>query len=95
MSAICLSRSHALDATRRSEAFEQLSTHLSEALGAAVTSQDWTLDFKGKGFSGTVTLSDCHVECEIQLGMMMRPLKGVITREIEAGLAQYLGDTGH
>jgi len=25
----------------------------------------------------------------------MRPLKGVITREIEAGLAQYLGDTGH
>ena len=95
MSAIRLSRSHALDATRRREAFTQLSTHLIETLGAAVTSQDWTLDFKGKGFSGMVTLGDCHVECEIQLGMIMRPLKGVITREIEAGLAQYLGDTGH
>ena len=79
MSAICLSRSHALDTVRRSEAFEQLSTHLSETLGAAVTSQDWTLDFKGQGFSGTVTLGDCHVECEIQLGMMMRPLKGAVS----------------
>ena len=95
MSAIRRSRPHAFDATRRREAFEQLSTHLSENLSAAVTSQDWTLDFKGKGFSGTVTLSECHVECEIQLGMVMRPLKGVITREIEAGLAQYLGDTDH
>ncbi|GIR71339.1 MAG: hypothetical protein CM15mP74_25900 [Halieaceae bacterium] len=27
-----------------------------------------------------------HVEGEITLGLMMRPLKGVIEREIEAGL---------
>ena len=58
----------ALDATHRREAFEQLSTHLSETLGAAVTSQDWTLDFKGKGFSGTVTLSDCHVSVKFSSG---------------------------
>jgi len=27
----------------------------------------------------------------VRLGLMMRPLKGVITREIEAGLDHYLG----
>jgi putative polyhydroxyalkanoate system protein len=94
MSAICLSQPHQLDASRRRQAFEQLSTHLSKTLGATVTSQEWTLDFEGKGFTGTVTLGDRHVECEIKLALMMRPLKGVITREIEAGLAQYLDDTG-
>ena len=29
---------------------------------------------------------------EVRLGLMMRPLKGVITREIEAGLDHYLTD---
>ena len=94
MSAICLSRPHELDATRRRQAFEQLSAHLTKALGTTVTSEEWTLDFGGKGFTGTVTLGTCHVECEIRLGLVMRPLKGVITREIEAGLTQYLGNTG-
>jgi hypothetical protein len=32
------------------------------------------------------------VEREARLGLMMRPLKGVITKEIEAGLAQYLDE---
>ena len=94
MSAICLSRSHELNEMFRQQAFEALSRHLSEALGATVTRQAWTLDFEGKGFVGTVTLGEGHVECDIKLGILMRPLKGVITREIEAGLTQYLGDTG-
>ena len=94
MSAICLSRCHELSETRRKQAFEELSLHLSETLGAAVTCQAWTLEFEGKGFVGTVTLGEAHVECEIRLGIMMRPLKDVITREIEAGLVRYLGDAG-
>ena len=94
MSVICFSRPHELDATRRRQAFEQLSAHLTETLGTTVTSEEWTLDFGGKGFTGTVILGTCHVECEMKLGLVMRPLKGVITSEIEAGLSQYLGDTG-
>ena len=94
MSAIYLSRSHGLSETRRQQALKELSLHLSEALGAAVTRQAWTLEFEGEGFVGTVTLGEGHVECEIKLGIMMRPVKGVITREIEAGLASYLGETG-
>jgi len=29
----------------------------------------------------------------VHLGILMRPMKKAITREIEAGLSQYLGDT--
>ena len=94
MSAISLSRSHGLNETRRQQALKELSLQLSETLGAAVTRQAWTLEFEGEGFVGTVTLGAGYVECEIKLGIMMRPFKGVITREIEAGLARYLGDTG-
>lgn len=49
-------------------------------------------NFDGSGFSGTVTLENERVMGEIRLGLMMRPLKGVITREIEAGLDYYLAD---
>ena len=37
-------------------------------------------------------LDDERVVGEVRLGLMMRPLKGVITREIEAGLDHYLAD---
>jgi hypothetical protein len=39
-----------------------------------------------------VELEDERVVGEVRLGLMMRPLKGVITREIEAGLDHYLAD---
>ena len=51
MSAICLSRSHERCETRRQQALKELSLHLGEALGAAVTRQAWTLEFEGEGFS--------------------------------------------
>ena len=51
-----------------------------------------TIQFDGKGVSGTVTLDDERVVGEVRLGLIMRPLKGVITREIEAGLDHYLAD---
>ena len=70
----------------------RLAAHLGEALGTSVAREAQTIQFDGKGFSGTVTLDDERVVGEVRLGLMMRPLKGVITREIEAGLDHYLAD---
>ena len=95
MSIISISRCHELNETRRQRAFEELSVYLSEVLGAAVTRQAWVLEFKGKGLAGTVTLGESHVECDINLGVLRRPLKSVITRKIEVGLTSYLDDAGH
>ena len=71
---------------------ERLAAHLGYALGALVAREAGTIHFDGKGFSGTVTLGAERVVGEVRLGLMMRPLKGVITREIEAGLDHYLID---
>ena len=71
---------------------ERLAAHLGDSLGASVAREAQTIQFDGKGFSGTVTLDNDRVVGEVRLGLMMRPLKGVITREIEAGLDHYLAD---
>jgi putative polyhydroxyalkanoate system protein len=92
MSVIRLSRRHLLDQAAQEAALERLAAHLGDALGASVAREAQTIQFDGKGFSGTVALDDECVVGEVRLGLMMRPLKGVITREIEAGLDHYLAD---
>ena len=92
MSVIRLSRSHQLNQAAQETALERLAAHLCDVLGASVTREARTVQFDGRGFSGTVVVGDERVVGEVRLGLMMRPLKGVITREIEAGLDRYLAD---
>ena len=92
MSVIRLSRCHRLDQAAQEAALERLVAHLGNTLGASVAREARTIQFDGSGFSGTVTLENKRVVGEIRLGLMMRPLKGVITKEIEAGLDYYLAD---
>ena len=92
MSAIRLSRRHQLNQAAQEAALERLAAHLGEALDASVAREAQTIQFDGKGFSGTVTLNDERVFGEVRLGLMMRPLRGVITREVKAGLDHYLAD---
>ena len=93
MSVIRLSRTHRLDERAQEVALERLSAQLGTLLGAKVERLEHALRFSGTGFSGTVCLDDNRLEGEVQLGILMRPMKRAITREIEAGLSQYLGDT--
>ena len=90
MSAIYLSESHCLDADARERALQALHDYLSQNLGANVTRQDTELTFSGTGYSGNVSLDDERVHGELKLGLLMRPMKAAITREIQAVLATYL-----
>jgi len=90
MSAIYLSESHHLDADARERALQALHDYLSQNLAARVTRRDAELVFSGTGYSGTVTLDEDRVHGELKLGLLMRPMKGTITREIKAVLATYL-----
>lgn len=92
MSVIRVSRCHQLDQAAQEAALDQLAVHLGDTLGASVTREARTIQFDGSGFFGTVMLDTERVVGEVRLGLMMRPLKGVITREIEAGLDHYLAD---
>ena len=93
MSVIRLSRSHRLNEHAQEVALERLAAQLGTALGAKVERSERELRFAGTGFSGTVSLNDSRLEGEVHLGILMRPMKRAITKEIEAGLLQYLGDT--
>ena len=92
MSVIRVSRCHQLDQAAQEAVLDQLAAHLGDTLGASVTREPRTIQFDGSGFSGTVMLDTERVVGEVRLGLMMRPLKGVITREIEAGLDHYLAN---
>ena len=92
MSVIRLSRCHQLDQASQEAALERLAAHLGDKLGASVAREARTIQFNGSGFSGTITLDAERVVGEVRLGLMMRPLKGIITKEIEAGLDHYLAD---
>ena len=90
MSAIYLSESHHLDADARERALQALHDYLSKNLRANVIRHDAELVFSGTGYSGTVSLDEERVHGELKLGLLMRPMKGTITREIKAVLATYL-----
>ena len=92
MSVIRVLRSHHLACEAQEAALVRLASHLGDALGASVAREARTIQFDGRGFSGTVTVEDDRVVGEVRLGAMMRPLKGVITKQIEAGLDQYLDE---
>ena len=92
MSVIRVSRCHQLDQAAQEAALEQLAARLGDTLGASVTREARTIQFDGSGFSGSVMLDTERVVGEVRLGLMMRPLKRVVTKEIEAGLDHYLAN---
>ncbi len=91
MSDIRLSRSHALTLQEREQAMSALVAYLEDTLNATVEHRDNHLAFKGTGFSGHVSLDPSAVEGSVRLGLMMKPMKGIISKEIGKLLDQYLG----
>ena len=71
---------------------EALLTFLQSTLSATAQRSDNRVVFNGKGFSGSLSLGEDRVDGSVQLGFLMRPMKGAITREIERALEEYLQD---
>ncbi len=91
MSDIRLYRPHNLTPEERARVMSALIEYRSTTLNATVEHSEGHVAFKGAGFKGHVTLDAVSVEGDVRLGMMMKPLKGAISREIGKVLDQYLG----
>jgi len=91
MSDIRLSRPHNLTPEEREQVMSALIEYLCTTLNATVERSEGRVAFKGVGYKGHVTLDAVSVEGDVRLGMMMKPLKGAISREIGKVLDQYLG----
>jgi len=47
--------------------------------------------FTGTGYSGAIRIDETRVSGFVRLGILMKPMKGVINREIGTALDLYLG----
>lgn len=88
MSTIHLEQTHALgrdEALRRAQA---LGERLGGKLSAEIVWNGSTASFKGKGFSGSARVDEDRVAIDVDLALLLRPLKGRIESEIESALAR-------
>ena len=87
MAALIIEQPHALGR----ETARRAADDAAHRLGMRSQWEGDALRFEGKGASGTIAVSDRSVRVEVTLGLMLRPFRGRIEREIREGLETALG----
>jgi putative polyhydroxyalkanoate system protein len=90
MAAIDIRRSHSLGKDKARKAAESLSTELAQKLQVQSRWEGDVLRFERSGAKGHVAVSDSDVHVQVELGLMLRPLKGAVEAQIQKYLDRYL-----
>ncbi|MDG1065849.1 MAG: polyhydroxyalkanoic acid system family protein [Luminiphilus sp.] len=85
MSKIEITRHHQLSDQERAAALTDLATYLKE-MGADVVTEGEQVNFSGRGYNGTVSVSPGLAEGYISLGLLARPFK----RQLEKAIHEHL-----
>jgi putative polyhydroxyalkanoate system protein len=91
MASISIQRSHQLSLSEAKERVTQLAESLEKDLDARWRWQGDELRFERTGASGVVRVASAQVDVEVQLGLLLRPLKATITARIHERLDSLLG----
>ena len=91
MPTIDIKRSHPLGKDKARAAVEQVAEKLRDKFGLSTNWDGDTLRFERSGAKGAIAVTDADVHVTVDLGMMMRPMKGTIETKIKEYLDQYLG----
>lgn len=86
MSDIKVSRSHSLGNEEALRRAQDLVNEFASSLKASVDWKGSDATFKGKGFSGSAQVRDDSVAVDVDLGLLLRPLRGSITSKLEKAL---------
>lgn len=89
-STIKVNRQHTLGTEAACKTVDKLAEKLKKELDAEAHWEGSTLKFNRKGATGSIDVTDSEVNVEIQLGMLLRPLKGTIERTIEDEIDKHL-----
>jgi len=97
---IVIRRRHDLGMARAKRLAQKLARRLQDQFGGTYTWTGNTLHFQRTGASGYATVMKDSVQIRVELGLLLRPLRARIDREIRAGLDAHLGHeqaqrTGH
>ena len=91
MSSIVVRRTHRLDAATARRMAESIAERMQREFGGTFGWDGDTLRFSRRGASGQVDLGARDVTVHVDLGLLLRPLRSRIEREIHAYLDHHLG----
>jgi putative polyhydroxyalkanoate system protein len=86
MATISVAKTHGLGQDEALRRAQELCRTLADRLKAEITWTSRGATFKGSGFTGTALVSGDKVTVDVDLGLMLRPLKNKITSRIEQQL---------
>ena len=90
MSKITIQRKHTLPVQEVRSHIEKLAERLSKTLDASFKWDGDQLKFKRTGASGGISFDQSQVDVSVELGLLLRPLKGQIAKAIDEYLDEYL-----
>ncbi|MEA1080706.1 polyhydroxyalkanoic acid system family protein [Marinobacter qingdaonensis] len=90
MSVIDVHRSHSLDKEHARAAAETLAKDLSQQFDVHYQWDGDELKFKRSGVKGYLHIQQADLHVHLELGMMLRPFKSKIEKEIHSQLDQIL-----
>lgn len=90
MSLIHIRKKHTLGRTKARQTAEKMAKSLTSEYNAKCKWHKDDLQFTSKGVKGRLHVGQEEVDIKLELGMMLRPLKGKIERSIRAQLDDIL-----
>jgi putative polyhydroxyalkanoate system protein len=91
---IHIKRSHNLPHDQARARVEEIARDLKKKLNADYAWKGDSLRFKRTGASGSIDVSEGFIDINIQLGMMLSPMKAKIEKSIREQMNVALADTG-
>ncbi len=93
MATIDVTKTHNLGKERARKAAEAVAERLKEKIEVQYQWAGDVLEFQRSGANGRIHVSDSEVRVEVDLGLMLRPMKGMITEKVGDYLNRYLVET--
>jgi putative polyhydroxyalkanoate system protein len=88
MATINVSHNHTLGQDEAKRRIETLLSELGHKVKADINWSGPNASFKGTGFSGTAQVLDDKIHFELDLNMLLRPMKGKIEARVEKILSE-------
>ncbi|MEM1054140.1 MAG: polyhydroxyalkanoic acid system family protein [Bacteroidota bacterium] len=90
MADIDISRPHSIGLAAARDAADAVGRQLREEMGARAEWNENTLRVRGRGVRGEIQVTDAAVRVTARLGLIARPFRNTIQREIEEQLDRSL-----
>lgn len=93
MPKIAIHRPHQLSLSEARAVVDQVALRMREKFGMQGQWQGDALSFSRPGVSGTIAVASEAIQVNVELGMMLAPLKGLVEQEIRRKLDEHFGSS--